>query len=127
VKYRIPPALRSQVRGKRVAIVNDVINAGSAVRGTFLDLRNAVRSLWWLPLCSFWAIPPNLRYGKQPDVGASRLFPVLSGLQPNARIVLLVSRLIILLADAHMIHYSVISIHDSPRRYGCLLRLRRGA
>jgi len=32
--YRIPEALRESVRGKRVAIVNDVINAGSAVRGT---------------------------------------------------------------------------------------------
>jgi orotate phosphoribosyltransferase len=39
VKYRIPPALRGQVRGKRVAIINDVINAGSAVRGTFHDLK----------------------------------------------------------------------------------------
>ena len=38
VKYRIPRALRSRLRGKRVAIVNDVINAGSAVRGTFHDL-----------------------------------------------------------------------------------------
>lgn len=36
--YRLPHALRSVVRGKRVAIVNDVINAGSAVRGTFEDL-----------------------------------------------------------------------------------------
>ena len=36
--YRIPNALRSSVRGKRVAIVNDAINAGSAVRGTFADL-----------------------------------------------------------------------------------------
>jgi len=39
VEYRIPPPLRSRIRGKRVAIVNDVINAGSAVRGTFQDLR----------------------------------------------------------------------------------------
>ena len=38
--YRIPLNLRSRVRGKRVAIVNDVINAGSAVRGTFADLRS---------------------------------------------------------------------------------------
>jgi orotate phosphoribosyltransferase len=36
--YRIPASLRSGLRGKRVAIVNDVINAGSAVRGTFEDL-----------------------------------------------------------------------------------------
>lgn len=34
VKYRIPAPLGSEVRGKRVAIINDVINAGSAVRGT---------------------------------------------------------------------------------------------
>ena len=33
--YRLPEALHRIVRGKRVAIVNDVINAGSAVRGTF--------------------------------------------------------------------------------------------
>ena len=40
VQYRIPSALRERVRGKRVAIVNDVINAGSAVRGTFTDLQS---------------------------------------------------------------------------------------
>ena len=38
VDYRIPSALRGTIRGRRVAIVNDVINAGSAVRGTFADL-----------------------------------------------------------------------------------------
>ncbi len=38
VDYQIPRALRAEVRGKRVAVVNDVINAGSAVRGTILDL-----------------------------------------------------------------------------------------
>jgi orotate phosphoribosyltransferase len=37
--YRLPGPLRETVRGKRTAIVNDVINAGSAVRGTFEDLR----------------------------------------------------------------------------------------
>jgi orotate phosphoribosyltransferase len=36
--YRIPATLREGLRGKRVAIINDVINAGSAVRGTFSDL-----------------------------------------------------------------------------------------
>jgi orotate phosphoribosyltransferase len=36
--YRVPAVLREGLRGKRVAIVNDVINAGSAVRGTFTDL-----------------------------------------------------------------------------------------
>jgi orotate phosphoribosyltransferase len=38
VEYRVPRALRARVRGKRVAIVNDVINAGSAVRGALADL-----------------------------------------------------------------------------------------
>ena len=38
VDYRVPRTLRAEVRGKRVAIVNDVINAGSAVRGTLADL-----------------------------------------------------------------------------------------
>src|SRR3984957_3605474 len=44
VEYRFPRALQPAVQGKRVAIVNDVINAGSAVRGTFSDLaaHNAV-------------------------------------------------------------------------------------
>ncbi|MBI3492336.1 MAG: orotate phosphoribosyltransferase [Acidobacteria bacterium] len=39
VEYRLPASLRPLVRGKRVAIVNDVISAGSAVRGTFENLR----------------------------------------------------------------------------------------
>ena len=39
VEYRIPRALRARVRGKRVAIVNDVVNAGSAVRGALTDLQ----------------------------------------------------------------------------------------
>lgn len=37
--YRIPAPLRDLLKGRRVAIVNDVINAGSAVRGTFEDLQ----------------------------------------------------------------------------------------
>jgi len=38
VSYRIPGALRTQLSGRRVAIVDDVINAGSAVRHTYADL-----------------------------------------------------------------------------------------
>src|SRR5437879_5381617 len=38
VRYRIPDALRDGLRGATVAIVNDVTNAGSAVRGTYADL-----------------------------------------------------------------------------------------
>ena len=39
VTYRIPGTLRTRLGGKRVAIVNDVISAGSAVRGTCADLK----------------------------------------------------------------------------------------
>ena len=38
ITYRIPAGLR-EVRGKRVAVVDDVINAGSAVRGTAAEVR----------------------------------------------------------------------------------------
>ena len=39
VEYRLPKALHGAVKGKRVAIANDVISAGSAVRGAFRDLQ----------------------------------------------------------------------------------------
>ena len=39
VEYRLPKALKPMVKGRRVAIVNDVISAGSAVRGTYFDLQ----------------------------------------------------------------------------------------
>jgi orotate phosphoribosyltransferase len=39
VRYALPRALRVHVSGRRVAVVNDVINAGSAVRGTLADLK----------------------------------------------------------------------------------------
>jgi orotate phosphoribosyltransferase len=39
VRYRLPPPLCAAVHGKRVAIVNDAINVGSAVRETFADLK----------------------------------------------------------------------------------------
>lgn len=38
VRYRVPDALRDGLCGRRVAVVNDVINAGSAVGGTLDDL-----------------------------------------------------------------------------------------
>jgi orotate phosphoribosyltransferase len=38
VEYRLPAVLQDIVQGRRVAIVNDVINAGSAVRGTAANL-----------------------------------------------------------------------------------------
>ncbi len=39
VQYRLPGGLRERVRGKPVAVVDDVINAGSALRGTLAELR----------------------------------------------------------------------------------------
>jgi orotate phosphoribosyltransferase len=39
VEYRLPAAQRAVVEGKRVAILNDVTSAGSAVRGTYEDLK----------------------------------------------------------------------------------------
>jgi orotate phosphoribosyltransferase len=39
VDYRIPDLLRPKVSGRRIAIVNDVVNAGSAVLGTYRDLQ----------------------------------------------------------------------------------------
>jgi len=38
VSYPIPKPLQAQLPGRRVAVVNDVINAGSAVRGTLAAL-----------------------------------------------------------------------------------------
>jgi orotate phosphoribosyltransferase len=40
VDYRLPSGLRRAAQGKRVAIVDDVINAGSAVRATYANLRS---------------------------------------------------------------------------------------
>src|SRR5207249_11168005 len=39
VNYRLPDTLRHRLSGKQVAIVDDAINAGSAVRATYLDLQ----------------------------------------------------------------------------------------
>jgi orotate phosphoribosyltransferase len=39
VAYRVPAALRGRIRGKNVVVVDDVVNAGSAIRATLADLR----------------------------------------------------------------------------------------
>jgi len=38
-RYRLPPAFAPRVRGRRIAIVDDVMSAGSAARGTYEELR----------------------------------------------------------------------------------------
>ena len=40
VDYRIAPALRGTIRGLRVAVVDDAISAGSAVRSTLGDVES---------------------------------------------------------------------------------------
>jgi orotate phosphoribosyltransferase len=37
-RYAVPAALRAGVQGKRIALVDDAISAGSAVSGTLADL-----------------------------------------------------------------------------------------
>ena len=39
-RYCLPPAFAGRVRGQRLAIVDDVMSAGSALRGTFAELQN---------------------------------------------------------------------------------------
>jgi len=38
VRYRLPDGVQAAVRGRRIAIVDDAISAGSAVRGTLVEL-----------------------------------------------------------------------------------------
>jgi hypothetical protein len=45
VEYRVPEAQHSLVRARRVAIVNDVISAGSAVRGAYANLQARSRPI----------------------------------------------------------------------------------
>ena len=37
-RYRLPEAFAARIRGKRLAMVDDVMSAGSALRGTFAEL-----------------------------------------------------------------------------------------
>jgi orotate phosphoribosyltransferase len=37
--YRLPPALRARAEGRRVAVVDDVMSAGSSLRATYAELR----------------------------------------------------------------------------------------
>jgi orotate phosphoribosyltransferase len=39
-RYILPAAFRARVRGRRLAIVDDVMSAGSALRGTYSELRS---------------------------------------------------------------------------------------
>ena len=40
VAYRLPTRLRTHVNGRKIAVVDDVIDAGSAVRGTLAELES---------------------------------------------------------------------------------------
>ncbi|HEX8242577.1 MAG TPA: phosphoribosyltransferase family protein, partial [Longimicrobium sp.] len=39
-RYRLPPAYAPRLRGRRVAMVDDVMSAGSALRGTYAELQS---------------------------------------------------------------------------------------
>lgn len=62
-RYVLPRAVRDRVRGKRVAVVDDMISAGSAVRATFAELQArgarvvVIGALWVLgsPALAFFA------------------------------------------------------------------------
>jgi orotate phosphoribosyltransferase len=38
-RYRLPPAFAARLHGKRLALVDDVMSAGSALRGTYAELQ----------------------------------------------------------------------------------------
>lgn len=40
-RYAVPEVIRDRLRGRRVVVVDDVVNAGSATRATVADLREA--------------------------------------------------------------------------------------
>jgi orotate phosphoribosyltransferase len=40
-RYAVPPPVRARLAGRRLAVVDDVVNAGSATRATVADLRAA--------------------------------------------------------------------------------------
>lgn len=63
IDYRLPAALGAAVAGKRVAVIDDAINAGSAVGGTLAALRSAgaipIAVAALLDLADFRADPPT--------------------------------------------------------------------
>ncbi len=54
--YQLPSAFRGRLAGKQVAIVDDVMSAGSALRGTYAALLRMVQCLWLQVPCSFWEL-----------------------------------------------------------------------
>jgi orotate phosphoribosyltransferase len=100
--YRLPDTLRHRIGGKRVAIVDDAINAGSAVRATYLDLQAsgarpaAVGALlvlgrlaaqladgWNVPLAGIAHLPNELWRPEACPLCASRM-PLEDGAGPQA-------------------------------------------
>jgi orotate phosphoribosyltransferase len=89
--YEIPSGLRGMRRGKRVALVNDFINAGSALRGTLRSLESigsrveVIACLATLGQAAegdregFESTPCTSGNGREPDMVASRVPFVPSG------------------------------------------------
>ncbi len=69
VDYRLPKTLQPVVAGKRVAIVDDVINAGSAVLKTHSQLvRHAARPVVLASLLTVGGKPPKVLPGNEVPI-----------------------------------------------------------
>ena len=76
VSYRIPQALQVELRGQRVALVNDVINAGSAMRGTLHALEAIeARPVALATLAAYGDAARELARGASIDLEVLAAFP----------------------------------------------------
>jgi orotate phosphoribosyltransferase len=93
VTYRMPDGLRERVHGRAVAVVDDVINAGSAVRATLAELRScgakpvAIGALLVLgstaaSLCAEQAIPLETTAALPSEIWAPAECPLCAAQMP---------------------------------------------
>jgi orotate phosphoribosyltransferase len=75
VRYRIPGRLRGAVSGRRILLVDDAVNAGSALRSTLADLMDCGAELAGLAsLLALGSAPPARDYAPPArDFAAARL------------------------------------------------------
>ena len=60
-RYRVPDAVRDRLEGRTVAVVDDVVNAGSAARATIAELRAAGATVLAIGAGSCSPTPPSWR------------------------------------------------------------------
>lgn len=75
VEYRLPPAFQGPIGGKRVAIIDDAVNAGSGVLGTRVALREcgAIPVVVGALIASGLSAEPDARVAGLPLVFIARL------------------------------------------------------